>query len=166
MLLVGVLLGLSASVAASVLAPTHVNQATNQYAAGSDGINGYSAATISVTTVPVGVTTCTSGTKTISTIGGSTNLVFSSATGGTSCTAGDYAEEFSIGYSVLLVTTQTNTFGVTTKVGGGLLGTNSEIVVVGTGLPLPFSATVHIFIDYGSTLPPAGGVSVLDLVIQ
>jgi hypothetical protein len=43
---------------------------------------------------------------------------------------------------------------------------NQEAVMLGViGIPLPFSATVHIYVDYGSPSAPAGGIAVLDLSI-
>jgi hypothetical protein len=151
---------------AGAVPPTNPeNQSFRQYAAGSNGANGYSAATIAVTTVPAGTTTCTTGTKSIPLSGGSATLVFSSTTGGTTCAAGDFSEEFTIAFSAT-IGSQTNTFTVTTSGAGGIPGVNQEVVALGVGSPsLPFVATVQIYVDYGSVAAPAGGVEVLDLLI-
>jgi hypothetical protein len=160
------ILGSSASSYAVVLTLVPVHQSNGQFEAGDSGVNGYSAATIAVTTVPTGVSACTTGTETIPLTGGSTNLVLSSTTGGTSCTAGDFSEEFTVPFAAN-IETQTNTFTVLTSVGGGSTGINQETVTLGLiGLPLPMTATVHIYVDYGSSSRPAGGVEVLDLVLR
>jgi hypothetical protein len=157
--------GLVAPANAGVLSAIPVNGAHAEYEAGSDGANGYGAATIARTTVPAGTSACTTGTKTIPLAGGSTSLVFSATTGGTVCTAGDFSEEFTLAFSSLLAT-QTNTFVVTTAAGGGPPGIDQEAVTLGVlGLPLPMTATVHIYVDYGSATPPSGGIDELDLAI-
>lgn len=161
-----VILASSASSYAVVLTLVPVNQSNGQYEAGDSGVNGYSAATIAVTTVPTGVSACTTGSKTIPLTGGSTSLVFSSTTGGTTCTAGDFSEEFTVPFAAI-IGTQTNTFTVITQVAGGASGVNQEVVTLGLiGLPLPMTATVHIYVDYGSVSQPAGGIEVLDLLIH
>ncbi|MCI4367927.1 MAG: hypothetical protein L3K08_09250 [Thermoplasmata archaeon] len=161
-----VVLGSSASSYAIVLTLVPVNQSNGQYEAGNSGVNGYSAASIAVTTVPTAVSVCTTGTKTIPLTGGSTNLVLSSTTGGSSCTAGDFSEEFTVPFAAI-IGTQTNTFTVITRVAGGASGVNQETVTLGLiGLPLPMTATVHIYVDYGSSSQPVGGIEVLDLLIH
>jgi hypothetical protein len=140
-----------------------VSDPIHEFEAGSDGANGYSAATIAVTTIPVGTTVCTSGTKSIPLTLGSATLILSSTTGGTTCTAGDFSEELTLSFSAT-ISTQTDTFAITTAIDGGAPGFNQEAVKIGvTGLPLPIVATVHIYIDYGSVSAPAGGIALLDL---
>lgn len=160
-----VVLGTTASSHASVLNLVSVTQSTGQFEAGSDGVNGYSAATIAVTTVPAGVSACTTGTQSIPLTGGTATLVLSSTSGGTHCATGDFSEELTLAFAAV-IGTQTNTITITTAVGGGPLGTNSEVVALGLiGLPLPFAATVHVYVDYGSSTRPANGIEVLDLGI-
>jgi hypothetical protein len=158
------LVGTTASANAAVLTVIPVSGSHDQYQAGSNGANGYSAATIAVTTVPTGTTVCTSGTKNIPLTGGTATLIFSS-TGGTTCTAGDWSEEFTIAFSAT-IGTQTNTFTVTSAAGGGTPGVTHEAVKIGLiGIPLPTVATVYVYVDFGSASPPTGGVEILDLSI-
>lgn len=152
-------------VVASVLAPTLVTQSASFYQGGNGGANGYSAATLAVTTTPAATSACTTGTITGSSSGGTVTLILSSTTGGTTCTTGDFAEEFSVSFSAS-ITSQTNTFTITTEVSGGTVQTNSEPVTlqsVSSGL---FTQTVDVYVDYGAVNPPDGGITVLDLVIQ
>jgi hypothetical protein len=164
-LVILVLVGSAAASQADVLTTVPVRQSSLEYQAGSGGANGYGAATIALSTVPGGVMACTSGTTTIPSTPGSATLVFSSVSGGTNCTAGDFSEQFTISFSAT-ISLQTNTFAVTTATGGGVPGVNQEDVQVGTsGAPAPTVATVEIYIDYGSTVPPATGIALLDLAI-
>ncbi|MCI4321573.1 MAG: hypothetical protein L3K18_08300 [Thermoplasmata archaeon] len=160
-----VVVGSAPTARGAVLTVLPVSESIREYEVGSDGANGYSAATLAVTTVPGGTTVCTTGTKNIPLTLGSANLVFSSSTGGTTCTAGDYAVELTLSFSATIAT-QTNAFHVTTASGGGAHGFNSEAVKLGVlGLPLPMVATVHIYVDYGSVSAPTGGIDLLDLAI-
>ncbi len=92
-------------------------------------------------------------------------MILSSTTGATSCTAGNFAEEFVVAFSAT-ITTQTNSITITTQVGAGAVQTNTESVTLGTGSSGAFTQTVDVFVDYGAINPPASGVTVLDLVIQ
>jgi hypothetical protein len=161
------LLGVTAgmAIASSVLSSTTVNQGANFYQGGNNGANGYSTATLAVSTTPAATSVCTTGTKTGATSAGTVTLILSSTTGGTGCTAGNFAEEFSLSFSATIVT-QTNTLSVTTQVGAGTVQTNSEAVTLGTGSSSAFTQTVNVYVDYGSVNPPAGGITVLDLVVQ
>jgi len=150
---------------AAVLTSTTTNQSANYYQGGNTGANGYSTATLSVSTVPAAIAACTSGTKTGATSAGSVTLVLSSTSGGTVCTTGDFAEEFVFSFSAT-ITTQTNAITITTQVGAGTVETNSESVTLGTGSSGAFTQTVNVYIDYGAVNPPAGGVTVLDTVVQ
>ncbi|MCI4357122.1 MAG: hypothetical protein L3K18_08310 [Thermoplasmata archaeon] len=150
---------------AAVLTSTTTNQSANYYQGGNTGANGYSSATLSVSTVPAAIAACTSGTKTGASSAGTVTLVLSSTTGGTVCTTGDFAEEFVFSFSAT-ITTQTNAITVTTQVGAGSVETNSESVTLGTGSSSAFTQSVDVFVDYGAVNPPAGGVTVLDTVVQ
>ena len=150
---------------ASVLTSTMVNQGASFYEGGNSGANGYSSPSLQVAYVPNGVSSCTSGTATGATNAGTTDIVLSSVSGGTVCTAGDFAEEFTLSFSAT-IDTQTNVFTVTTQVGAGTVEMNGLPVALGTGSTGAFTQTVDVYVDYGSVNPPAAGVTVLDLVIQ
>jgi hypothetical protein len=160
--MVGSTLGL---VGAAVLSSTAVNESANFYQGGNNGANGYSGPTLKVTTSPAGTATCSSGTVTDSTSAGTATIVLASTTGGSSCTAGNFAEEFTLSFSAT-ITTQSNTLTITTQVGAGTVATNSVTLTLGTGSSGAFTATVDVFVDYGAVNPPAGGITVLDLVVQ
>jgi hypothetical protein len=150
---------------AAVLTSTTVNQSANYYEGGNTGANGYSSATLSVSTVPAAIAACTSGTKTGSTSAGTVTLVLSSTSGGTVCTTGDFAEEFAFSFSAT-ITTQTNAVTVTTQVGASAVQTNTESVTLGTGTSGAFTQTIDVYVDYGAVSPPVGGVTILDAVVQ
>jgi hypothetical protein len=151
-------------VLATVLTTTTVNQNASFYQGGNNGANGFSTPTLSVASTPTGTTTCSTGT-TGTTNGGTVNLVLSSTTGGTTCTAGNFAEEFSFAFSAT-ITTQINSFTITTQVGAGAVQTNTASVSLGTGTSGAYTQTIDVFVDYGSILPPAGGITVLNAVVQ
>ena len=161
--LVGVTAGMA--IAAGILSQTNVYQSANFYEGGNLGAHGYGAAGLNVSTVPVAVTTCSNAPVSGATSGGSVNVYLASVTGGTTCTAGDFAEVFNVAFSATIAT-QTNTFTITTQIGGGTVQTNSQQVVLGTGVSGAFTQTVFVYVDYGTVQPPATGVTLLDLVIQ
>lgn len=152
-------------VMASVLTTTSVNQGANFYQGGNTGANGYSTATLAVTTVPASVSACTSSTVTGATSAGTSTAVLSSTTGGTVCTTGDFAEEYTFTFSATIAT-QSNTITVTTQVASGTIQTNTATFTLGTGSAGAFTQTVQVYVDYGSVSPPAGGITLLDAVIQ
>jgi len=151
---------------AAVLTSTTVNQHANYYQGGNAGANGYTGATLQVSSTPVSTTVCTTGTLTGSTPGGTTVMILSSTSGGTACTAGNFAEEYILTFSAS-ISTQTNSITITTQVGAGAVQTNTEAVTLGAGgPPASFTQTVDVFVDYGGVSPPAGGITVLDAVVQ
>jgi hypothetical protein len=150
---------------AAVLTSTTVSQHANYYSGNNVGANGYTGATLQVSSTPTSTTVCTSGTVTGNTNGGTSTLILSSTSGGTTCTAGNFAEEYVLSFSAT-ITTQTNSITITTQVGAGAVQTNTESVTLGTGVSTAFTQTVDVFVDYGSVSPPAGGITVLDLVVQ
>ena len=139
--------------AASVLVPTTVTQSASFFQGGNGGANGYSTPSLVVASTPA------------ATSAGTVTVILSSTSGGTVCTTGDFAEEFVVAFSAT-ITTQTNSFTITTQVGAGTVQTNTESVDLGTGTSGAFTQTVDVFVDYGAINPPASGVTVLDLVIQ
>jgi hypothetical protein len=150
---------------AAVLTSTTVTQHANYYQGGNSGATGYTSATLQVSTTPASTTVCTSGTLTGTTSAGTVVVILSSTTGGTTCTAGDFAEEYVLTFSAT-ITTQTNSLTITSQVGAGTVETNTEDVALGTGSSSAFTQTVDVYVDYGTVSPPAGGITVLDLVVQ
>jgi hypothetical protein len=150
---------------AAVFSTTTVNQHANYYQGANVGANGYTSAALEVSTTPATTTVCTSGVIDGVTSAGTTVVILSSTTGGTACTAGNFAEEYVLTFSAT-ITTQTNTLTITSQVTAGTVQTNSEQVTLGTGSSGAFTQNVDVYIDYGTVSPPAAGISVLDLVVQ
>ncbi len=152
-------------VMASVLTSTAVNQSASFYQGGNNGVVGYTTPTLAVATVPASIATCTSGTVTGSTSGATQTIVLSNQTGSSACATGDFAEEFVFSYSAT-ITTQSNKLTITTQVAAGAVGTNTVTVTLGTGVSGAFTQTIDLYVDYGAVNPPAGGITVLDAVVQ
>ncbi len=152
-------------VSATVLTATPALQSANFYQGGDNGVTGYSTPTLQVTTTPSGISACSTGTVTDSTSGGTAVAYLSSSSGSSACKAGNFAEEFTLGFSATIAS-QTNTLTVTSEVGSGTVATNSVTVTLGTATSGPFTATVEVYVDYGAVNPPTGGITILDLVVQ
>ena len=161
--LIGVTGGMA--IAAGILSSTNVNQGASFYQGGNNGANGYGAATLQVTTMPLAVASCSTGAVTGATSGASVDVYLSATTGSSTCTGGDFAEEFVLQFSAT-ISTQTNAVTITTQVGAGSVQTNSQQVVLGTGSSGAFTQTVNVYVDYGTIQPPAAGITILDLVVQ
>ncbi len=163
--IVGMLALTSGFALAAVLTPTPVGQSANFYLGGNSAVNGYSAPGLQVATTPAATSVCSSSPVTDAVSGASVNLILSSTTGSAGCTTGNFAEEFTIAFSAT-ISTQSNVFTITTQVSPGTVQTNSVTLTLGTGVSSAFTATVNVYIDYGAVNPPAGGIAILDLVIQ
>ncbi len=150
--------------AAAVLSSTTVSHSANLYEGNNGGVVGYSGPSLKVSTVPSATTLCSTGTTADATTSSTVNLVLSATTGGTTCTGGDFAEEFTLSYSASPTTAQTNAFTITTQLSTGGVQTNTASLSVGPGSS--FTATVNVFVDYGAVNPPAGGITQLNLVVQ
>lgn len=149
-------------------APTTLLQTSGVYSGSNQAPAGFAQSpTLSTSSVPANVTTCTAGPLTESTNGGTLNVVLSDVTGGTACTANDFAELFTVAFSATISagSPQTDRFTVTTSYGTGpTTGFNS--VSVTTGSPgSPWTQTINLYVDYGASLP-TGGIDSLTLVIE
>lgn len=151
-------------VMASVLTSTSVTQTANFYQGGSTPANGYGQPTLTVSTTPSGTVACSGSSVTMGATGSTTKIVLSNTSGGTACTAGNFAEEFTFAFSASLTTAQTDTITVTTEGPGFAVGTNSVSVTSGTGTT--YTQTIDVYVDYNAVNPPAGGITVLDVVVQ
>ena len=146
---------------ASVLsAPTQVNQGANFYQGGNVGANGYTTATLGISDTPSGVVACTSSISTGASI---VNITVPGAANGT-CKAGDWAMVFTLPFSAT-ITSQTNEFTVYSQLTpGGPTATDWANLTLTAG-GVPHSATIYVYVDYGSPLPPAG-IASLDLIVH
>lgn len=159
------------SLGLTVLAPSSVTQSAGVYGGASQAPTGFGQGpTLSPSHVLPGVAACTAGPLTETINGGTVNVTLSSLTGGTVCTAGDFAELFTVDYSAQISagSPQTDTFTVTTSYDiGANLTTGFNSVSLTTGSPgAPWNQTINIFVDYGSVAGPTGGIATLTLVIQ
>lgn len=158
-------------VLASIVTVTTTNESstTNQVAgANSQLINSGTAGSIAVApgNVPGSVASCTSGSTAIPStggVGGSVSAYVSATTGSAACTTGDYAQVYTITTGT---TAPAGTYQVeiTTQWGAGpTLGENTLTFTLGT--TLTSAATITLYVDYGSSLVPTGGISTLQIVI-
>jgi len=149
---------------ASVLSPaTAVSQSANFYQGQSGAVAGYETPTLSVGMSPGA---CSAATVDDGTSGGSVNLVLSAYTDGTNCTAGDFAEVFTLDYTIASTTTHVDNFTIYSQFGAGAVQSNYVHLQLGTASPGAFSASIQVFVDYGTGMPPAGGIQNLDLIIH
>jgi hypothetical protein len=158
-------------VLASVVTVTSTNETstTNQVAgANSVLISSGTAGSLSVApgNVPAAVASCSSGTTSIPSaggVGGPVSAYVSSTSGSATCTTGDYAQV----YTITTGTTApagTYKIQVTTEWGvGPTLGENTLTFSLGT--TLTSAATITLYVDYGGTLAPTGGITSLQIVI-
>lgn len=117
--------------------------------------------TITVTSVPSGVSACSSSSVAL-TNGGTVNLYLAASTGIT-CTAGDFSEEFTTTSSATAAA-GSYSFTIYDSYGAGpTSGSSSGVVSIAT--TLTSAGTVNVYVDFGSSTPPAG-VGALSLVIQ
>jgi hypothetical protein len=118
--------------------------------------------TVQTTTVPSGVSACTSSAQALAS-GGTATLVLG-ASPSVTCKALDFAEEFTL--------TSTATAGagnypmtIYDSYGAGPT-TGSAAGTISISAALTVAGTVNIYVDFGTALPPAGGISELDLIVQ
>ncbi len=151
----------------AILAPTTVTQTAGMYAGANQAPTGYaSTPTLTISNTPTAVSTCSASTVTETTNAGTTSVYLSDVTGGTTCTAGDFAELFVVSYSATITSAQSDKFTVTTQYGTGpTTGFNSVTITTGAS-GSPWTQTIDVYVDYGSPSMPAGGIDTLTLVIQ
>lgn len=157
-------------VLASVMSVTTTNTSSTV-----DQVNGANSALIASGTggaiavapgnVPASVASCTSTAAIPSTggTGGAVSAYMSATSGSTTCTTGDWA----MVYTITTGTTApagTYTVQLTTQWGAGpTLGENTMTLTLAN--TLTSSGTVTLYVDYGSAMAPAGGITSLQLVI-
>ncbi len=165
--IVGVMAG--AALGAALPAPGIVTQAAGVYSGAFKAPAGFTQSpTLAPSSVISNVTTCSAGPITEKTNGGTIDVTLSDATGGTTCTGGDFAELFTVQFSATIASgsPQTDTFTVTASYGTTpTTGVNS--VALTTGSPgSPWTQTIDLYVDFGPSPGPSGGISTLSLVIQ
>jgi len=156
---------------ASVLStPTTVTQTASYYEGNSAGAVGYGTPTLGISATPLnayapaanGCTRAAPASVVDNNNGVSVNLVVSGLPGG-DCATNNFAEEFSVNYTSA-GGIQNNNITVYSELAGGPVVVDPINMTMDAGGGA-FNATVHVYVDYGGILPPAG-IDVLDLVIH
>ena len=150
---------------AQALTSTTVQHGSSYYSVSDGAVAGYSQPPVlNWTTVKSG--TCNAAPAPDVVPGTNVVALISEATNG-SCGLGDFAAEFSFNFSATIIT-QTNTFTVFSQIGGGAYQSNSVQVTVGAGGPIAtaFTATVHVYVDFGPSGLPPGGITALNILVQ
>jgi hypothetical protein len=158
------MVGLTAGfVLAAGLTSTTVTQTASLYSVSTSAVPAFpTSPNISVSATPASVSSCSSSSVAL-TNGGSVNL-YLGASGSVTCTTGDFAEEFTA-TSTATAAAGSYTFTIYTSYGSGpTTGSASGTVTIAS--TLSSAGTVNVYVDYGSSSPPAAGVSALSLVIQ
>src|SRR5215469_1261054 len=117
--------------------------------------------TVIVGSVPAAVASCTSGPATLAS--GGTPSLYLPASAGVACTSGDFAVVLNFTSSAT-AGAGSYTFTVYDSYGTGPTSGSASASVVAT-VTLTSSATVSVYVDFGSATPPAGGIGSLSLVV-
>ncbi|HZY69893.1 MAG TPA: hypothetical protein VFF67_02800 [Thermoplasmata archaeon] len=150
-------------VMASDLTATSTTQNASWYQVTSSAPSGFpNAPTVSVSSTPGAIAACTSTTQAL-TSGGTANL-YIGAKSTITCTAGDFAELFVLTSSATAaagnyVMTVFDSYGA-----GPTTGTGTATVNIASALTS--SGTVNVYVDFGTAMPPAGGIGELDLIVS
>lgn len=120
------------------------------------------APTVDVSSTPATIAACTSTAQAL-TSGGTANL-YIGAKSTITCTAGNFAELFVLTSSATAAA-GTYTMTVFDSYGAGpTTGTGSAQVSIASALTS--AGTVNIYVDFGTALPPSGGIGELDLIVS
>ena len=150
-------------VLAAGLTSTTVNESAQWYSVSTQAVAAFpTQPTVQVATVPNGVSVCASGNQPLGN-GATINIVLG-ATNAITCTAGDFAEEFTLTSSATAAAGAYPMNTYTSYGTGPTTGTGSTVVTIATALTT--AGTVNLYVDYGSVLPPPGGIASLDLIVQ
>lgn len=150
-------------VLAAGLTSTTVTQSAALYSVSSSAVAAFpTTPSVTVTVIPVSVASCSSGSATLA--NSVTVDLYLPASTGVLCTTGDFAEEFSF-TSLATAAAGTYTFTQYTTYGAGPTS-GSAIGSVTVAAAMSISGNVNVFVDYGTTAPPAGGIGSLSLVVQ
>lgn len=147
------LMGISGGfVLAATLSSTNVSQSAALYSVSSAASAAFpTAPTASVTFTPASVSACSSSAATLAS-GGTANL-YLPASASVTCSGYDFAELFTLSSSAT-AGAGTYTFTVYTSYGAGpTTGAAQGQVTISTALTS--SGTVNVYVDFGSTTPPA-----------
>lgn len=139
--------------------PTTVNQTASFYNGADVQVAGFSTPVLAIAQTPNGVAGCSPEQDTNSavmdvTTGGVATLVLSAYDGGSNCTTGNFAVEFSFDYFLDPTTTHDLNFTIYSQVPGGQpFETNYGHMMLGPATSGSFGATVQVFVDYGQVNP-------------
>lgn len=150
-------------VVATGLTATSTNQNVSWYQVNNQApANFPTAPTIQATTIPASVSACTSSAQSLAS-GGTVNL-YLGASSTVTCATSDFAEEFTL-TTFATASAGSHVLQTFTSYGSGPTTGSAAGTVTFTGT-FTVSGTVNVYVDFGSPLPPAGGIGELDLIIQ
>jgi hypothetical protein len=150
--------------ATALAPPTVVNQTSNTYGFNNnaDSTAFSTSPTVAVAGVPSSVSACTSSA--VSLASGGTVYLYLGASSGVTCTTNDFAEEFTFTTSATApAATYTITVFDNYNTGSALTGVSSGQVTISTALTS--AGTVHVYVDFGSSIP-SGGIGSLNVVVS
>lgn len=146
---------------ASVLTVTTVEHGSAYYGVTNGPVNGYSAPTLNWTVTPYGGPCNTWVNDTSSAI--PAIAVISNQTGG-SCTANDFAAEFTFSFSATLAARQTNTITVISDLVGLPYDRNNVSITFDPGTYT--NTPVDIYVDFNHQSAPPQGIAALNIMVQ
>lgn len=148
---------------ATVLTPVATTQSSSWYQVSNGAVSAFpSAPTVVATATPTGVSACSTSPQAFT--DGTTLNVYLGATGSIVCTAGDFAEEFSLTSSATAAAATYPVSMYTTYGSAPTSGSATVDITISTAFTT--ATTLNVYVDYGTAMPPTGGIAELDLIVQ
>jgi hypothetical protein len=151
---------------AAIVTPVPISSQIDSYQDGNGGTPNFGTPSFSQVTTSASV--CTSGVLTIplSAVGGTSTATIE-ATGSSTCTVGDYGEEFSLPFGTAsLSLNQSANLTVVSLVGGQIVSTYLNILLTSPSTGGPFTGALTLIVDYSTVTVPTGGIPEIDLVVN
>ncbi len=147
----------------SLLTPSTVTQTASYYGGASGSVTGMPAPTLALA-YSGGPACQATNSSTVS--GKIVNVTMSAWSGATNCTSGHFSEEFTFTTYSATISTVSIVFTISTQVGSFAYQSNSATLTLGTGTSGAFTATIHVYVDYGANSAPTPGITALTLLVQ
>jgi hypothetical protein len=149
-------------VLATAVTETSVSQPNQWYGISNSAVSDFpNLPSVQITQVPSAVSGCSSGSVTLGTMPSDVTVGASSTV---TCAGGDFAEELT------LTSANNPSSGSFTMTVYTTYGSAATTGVTPISVTVPSTAsgtlTVNIYVDYGTQVPPSGGISELDLIVQ
>ena len=143
---------------------TSVNETAQWYQVSNGAVPAFpTQPSVQIATVPAGVASCSPGTVTFSS-GTTLNVYLNSRTGSNSCSAGDFAELFTLTSANNAPVGNYTMEAFTTYGSPSTTGANSVVIQITSAFVT--ATTLNIYVDYRSATPPTGGITDLELIVQ